>query len=167
MPEPRDPANVMAAGTGAHGNGLRSEFFSDREQSFRNLIKRPVPGNSFPFSGAPRADPPHWVFQSVRMIDEIERDGSDRAQPAVIERRFAVTFDLDQAIIANVQQYPAATVTATADALEDGCHVIHSNDTFSFSSSAALALRSMTISLASWRRLHAARQNAMFDPGRP
>ena len=119
MAEARHPADVMAAGAGAERDRLRAELVADGEQLFGDLVERLVPGDALPRARAARPLAPHRIFQPVRMIDEIERDGADRAQPAVIERRVAVALDLDQAAVAHVQQHAAAAMAAAAHAFED------------------------------------------------
>jgi hypothetical protein len=59
------------------------------------------------------------------MVDQVERDGPDRAQPAMVERRLAIAFDFDKTVAFDVQQYPATAVTATADAFNDLCRLAH------------------------------------------
>jgi hypothetical protein len=103
MPEPRDPADMMPSGAGAERDRLGTKFTSDCQQSFRNLVKCFVPRNPLPLSGTACTDPAQRVFQSVRMVDEIKRDGADRAQTTMIERRLAIAFDFDQAVALNVQ----------------------------------------------------------------
>ena len=116
--EARDPPDMVAAGTGAERDRFRSEFRADGEQLFGDLVERLVPADAFPRARSAWALPPHRECQAVRMIDQIERDGSDRAQPAVIERRVPVALDLDQAAVAHMQQDAAAAMAAAAHALE-------------------------------------------------
>ena len=59
------------------------------------------------------------------MVDQIERNGPDRAQSAMIERGLAIAFDFDETIAFDVQQHPATAVTAAADAFKDHCRLAH------------------------------------------
>ena len=62
------------------------------------------------------------MFQSVGVIDEIDRDRPDRAEPAVAERGVAVAFDFHEAAIPYVQKHAAAAMATAADAFQDsGC----------------------------------------------
>src|SRR6516165_7768940 len=125
VPESRDPANMMAPGASAERNRLGAEFFADCEQPLRNLVERLIPGNSLPLSRAACAGTAQRVRQTIGMIDQVERDGSDRAQSAMIERGLAIAFDFDKTVAFDVQQYPATAVTAAADAFKDLCRLTH------------------------------------------
>jgi hypothetical protein len=141
--KPRHPADVMAAGASAKRDGLGTKFISDCEQSLRNLVKRLIPRNSLPSPRTACTNPAQRVFQPIRVIDEIKRDGANRTQTTMIKRRLAITFDFDQAVALNVEQHPATAMTTAAGAFEDGRCLAHDDDSvFSSSSTQATVLTS-------------------------
>src|SRR3974390_2978835 len=118
MAKPRYPTDVMAASSSAQRNGFRPEFLTDRKQAFGNLIKGFVPRKPRPLARTARTDAAPWILQTIRMIDDIDSDRSDWAEPAVVKRRFPIALNLHQYPISHMQQNAAAAVATAANALE-------------------------------------------------
>ena len=53
------------------------------------------------------------------MVDEVCRHRSDRAEPAVIEWRLAISLNFQENAVPHVQQHSASAVATAANALED------------------------------------------------
>src|SRR5262245_35574492 len=109
---------MVTAGAGAECDRLRSILLPDRQQPLRDVIERIVPGDPFPPAGAARAEASQRIFQAVGMINQIERHRSDRAEPAMIERRLRIAFNLNQLIILDVKQHATAAMAAATDAFQ-------------------------------------------------
>jgi hypothetical protein len=58
-------------------------------------------------------------LKALWVVHEIDGNSSDWAQAAMIERRCAVAFNLDQSTAADMEQHTASAMTAAAYALED------------------------------------------------
>jgi len=63
------------------------------------------------------------------VVDQVKRDGPDRAQSAMIEWGLTIAFDFDETIALNVQQHPATAVAAAADAFKDRRRLAHESAT--------------------------------------
>ncbi|MCZ7562969.1 MAG: hypothetical protein M5U08_03450 [Burkholderiales bacterium] len=123
--EARDPADVMAAGAGAERDRLGPEPVADVGEPLGDLVERRIPADPFPSTGPARAETALRVLEPVGVVDEVDRDRADRAQPPVVERRLAVALDLDEAPVAHMHERPASAVAGTADTLEDLGFALH------------------------------------------
>src|SRR5665647_3915217 len=111
---------MMTAGAGAQRDGLGPVLVPNGEHTLGNLAERVVPGDALPLAGLALALAPQRIFQPVLVVYKIGGHRPDWAQAAMIERRGAVALDFHQHAVPHMQQYPAAAMTAAADALEHG-----------------------------------------------